>query len=297
VELIHPPPPRYRADLALILISFIWGSTFVVVKGALSHVSPLLFLALRFMLATAVLGLVLRRSVGGIYRAKPVLAGGAIAGTFLFLGFVLQTVGLRYTTPSKSAFLTGLSIVMVPIFAAVFERKPPGRSEVFGIALAGIGMALMTLHRDTLAIEGGDLLTIGCAAAFAVHILLVGHLAPKLGFQALAIAQIATAALLSLGTFWWVETPAVQWTRGLVAALVITGLFATALAFAVQAWAQQYTTPTRTALIFAAEPLFAWITSFLVAGETLSGRAAMGAVLILAGILTVELKPWRSFEA
>lgn len=293
MELSHRRPPRYRADLALVFICFIWGSTFVVVKGALSHVSPLLFLALRFVIATAVLNLTFRGAARGIYRTKPILAGGALAGTFLFLGFVLQTVGLRYTTPSKSAFLTGLSIVMVPIFAAVFERKPPGHSEVFGIALAGIGMALMTLHRDTLALERGDLLTIGCAAAFAVHILLVGHLAPKLGFQALALAQITMAALLSLGTFSWVEKPSVRWTPGLIAAVVITGLFATALAFAVQAWAQQYTTPTRTALIFAAEPLFAWITSFLVAGETLSGRAAMGAALILAGILTVELKPWR----
>ncbi len=287
------PPPRYRADLALIFICFIWGSTFVVVKDALNHVSPLLFLALRFVLATAVLGLMLRRVAGGIYRTKPILAGGALAGTFLFLGYVLQTVGLRYTTPSKSAFLTGLSIVMVPVFAAVFERKPPGPSEVFGIILASVGMALMTLHRETLTIERGDLLTIGCAAAFAVHILLVGHLSPKLGFQALAVTQIAMAALLSLGTFWWVETPSVRWTGGLVAALVITGLFATALAFTVQAWAQQYTTPTRAALIFATEPLFAWITSFVAAGETLSRRSTLGAALILAGILAVELKPRR----
>lgn len=298
MELTLRTQPRYRAELALIFICFIWGSTFVVVKGAINQVSPLLFLAFRFVLATAVLGLTMRGVTGGIYQTKPILAGGALAGAFLFLGYVLQTVGLKYTTPSKSAFLTGLSIVMVPVFAAVFERKPPGPSEVFGIALASAGMALMTLHRDSLTIERGDLLTIGCAAAFAVQILLVGHLAPKLGFQALAVTQIAVAALLSLATFWWVETPSIRWTAGLLAALVLTGVFATALAFTVQAWAQQYTTPTRVALIFASEPLFAWVTSFVAFGETLSRRSTLGAALILAGILAVELKrgPRRGSE-
>jgi drug/metabolite transporter (DMT)-like permease len=121
--------------------------------------------------------------------------------------------------------------------------------------------------------------------------MLLGWLAPKLGFQALALTQIATAAVLALSTFWWVERPTVRWTPGLISALVITGLLATALAFSVQSWAQQYTTPTRTALIFAMEPVFAWLTSFVVAGELLAPRAALGAILILAGILVVELKP------
>jgi drug/metabolite transporter (DMT)-like permease len=294
--LAHRTPPRYQADLAIIGITIIWGTTFIVVKSALADASTLLFLALRFALAAVVLGLTFRRAVHKFDKTKPILIGGAVTGLFLFAGYVLQTVGLRYTTPSKSAFLTGLSIVMVPVFAAVFERKPPGLSEALGIAIAAIGMGLMTLRRESLSMDRGDLLTIGCAVAFAVHILLVGHYSPKLGFQALAVVQIATAALLALGTFWWVEPPAIRWTPGLISAIVVTGLFATALAFAVQAWAQQYTTPTRTVLFFALEPVFAWLTSFAVAGELLSRRAALGAVLILAGILMVELKP-VSFEA
>jgi drug/metabolite transporter (DMT)-like permease len=289
-ELERKAPPRYRADLSIIAISFVWGSTFVVVKEALKDASTLAFLALRFSLAALVLGVTFRRAIPKI-RSRQVLLWSVFIGLFLYLGYVLQTVGLRYTTPSKSAFLTGLSIVLVPVFAAVFERKPPGPSEVLGVVVATAGMGLMTLRRESLSIGRGDLLTIGCAAAFAVHILLIGHFSPKLGFQVLTLVQVSTAAVLALGTCWWAEPASVHWTRSLVAAIVVTGLFATALAFSVQAWAQQYTTATRTALIFSMEPVFAWLTSFAVEGEVLSRQAALGAVLILSGILLVELKP------
>jgi drug/metabolite transporter (DMT)-like permease len=290
--LTHRPPPRLRADLAIIAIAFVWGSTFVVVKNALNDASTVLFLALRFAVAAVALGVIFRRATpAGIFRTRTIVAGSALTGLFLFAGYVLQTVGLRYTTPSKSAFLTGLSIVLVPVFAAIFERKPPGPSEAAGVAIAAIGMALMTLRGSELRIDVGDLLTTGCAVAFAVHILLIGHFSPKFGFQALTLLQVSTAAVLALGTFWWVEPVSIRWTPGLIAAILITGLFATALAFSVQAWAQQFTSPTRTALIFSMEPVFAWLTSFVVQGEVLSRRAAIGAALILAGILLVELKP------
>jgi drug/metabolite transporter (DMT)-like permease len=263
----------------------------VVVKQALEDSSTLLFLALRFTLATAALAVVFRPLPSRFDKTKPILAGGVLAGVFLFSGYLLQTVGLRYTTPSKSAFITGMSVVMVPVFAALFERKPPGASEVLGVVVAAAGMGLMTLRGATLAIAYGDLLTLGGAIAFSIHIIVIGHFAPKLGFQSLALTQIATAAVLALSTFWWVEPPTVRWTPGLISALVITGLLATALAFSVQAWAQQYTTSTHTALIFTLEPVFAWLTSFVMAGEILSPRATLGALLILAGILLVELKP------
>jgi drug/metabolite transporter (DMT)-like permease len=127
---------------------------------------------------------------------------------------------------------------------------------------------------------------------FALHILVVGHYAPRVSFQALTLVQIATAAALALATCWWIEPPMIRWSPGVIVALMVTGLLATALAFSVQAWAQRYTTPTHTALIFALEPVFAWLTSFLLAGELLSLRATLGALLILAGILLVELKPF-----
>jgi drug/metabolite transporter (DMT)-like permease len=218
------------------------------------------------------------------------LRGGAVAGVLLFAGYVLQTVGLRYTTPSKSAFITGLTIPLVPMLAALFDRKPPRAAELIGVAVATAGLALLTLPADSLRIGGGDLLTIGCAVAFAAHVVAVGHFAPRLGFQSLTLAQVAISALLAWSTCFWVEPAQARWTPVLVVGLVVTGLLATALAFSVQSWAQQYTTPTHTALIFSLEPVFASVTSFLVAGELLTGRGAVGAALILAGIVMVELK-------
>lgn len=288
-----PHRSRRRAELALVGVTFVWGATFVVVKGALRDSSTLLFLALRFTLATVALAAAFRPLPGRFDKTKPILAGGVLAGIFLFSGYLLQTIGLRYTTPSKSAFITGLCVVMVPVFGAIVARRLPGVSVGLGVSTATLGMALLTLRGASLKMDFGDLLTLGGAAAFSIHIMLLGWLAPKLGFQALALTQISTAAVLGLSTFWWVERPTVRWTPGLIAALVVTGLLATAVAFSVQSWAQQYTTPTRTALIFAMEPVFAWLTSFVVAGEVLAPRGALGAILILAGILLVELKPIR----
>jgi drug/metabolite transporter (DMT)-like permease len=285
-------PRQRRAELALVAITFVWGATFVVVKAALQDSTTLLFLALRFTLATVALTIAFRPLPSRFDKTKPILTGGVLVGVFLFAGYLLQTVGLRYTTPSKSAFLTGLCVVMVPVFSALAGRRLPGASEALGVATATTGMALLTLRGASLKMEIGDLLTLGCAAAFSIHIILLGRFAAKLGFQALALTQIATAAVLALSTFWWVERPTVRWTPSLIAAILITGLIATAVAFSVQSWAQQYTTPTRTALILAMEPVFAWLTSFVVAGEVLAPRAAVGAVLILAGILLVELRPW-----
>jgi len=280
----------WRADLALAGIALIWGATFVLVKQALEDASTLLFLALRFSLAGLALVVIFRPLAGKFGNPRLLWPGGILAGLCLSAGYLFQTAGLRYTTASKSAFITGLSVVLVPMFGAALRRRLPAGTEVLGVAAATGGMALMTLDLETLRIERGDLLTVGCAVGFAVHILVVGHYAPRVSFQALTLAQVATAAALALATCWWIEPATLRWSTGIVGALVVTGLLATALAFSVQAWAQQYTTPTHTALIFALEPVFAWLTSFLAAGELLSLRASVGALLILAGILVVELK-------
>lgn len=276
----------WRADLALTGIVLVWGTTFVIVQEALRDVSTLLFLTLRFALATVVLAVVFR----GIVWSKAVLRGGVLCGVTLFLGFVLQTAGLRYTTPSKSAFITGLSVVLVPVFAAVFERRPPRRIEVAGIALATVGMALLTLDFTSLAMNYGDLLTFGCAVDTAVYILLVGHYSPRVGFRGLALVQIATAAVLAGAGALWMEPAFVRWSVPLIGAVGLTGVLATALAFSVMAWAQQRTSPTHTALIFALEPVFAAAFSFVVLGEVLSVQGFAGAGMILAGVLLVELR-------
>ena len=282
------------AEAALVLNTVVWGSTFVLVKAALADVSPILFLALRFGLATAALLLVFRRArpaPGGAWKA---LAAGALTGTFLFAGYLFQTLGLRLTTAPKSAFITGLSTVMVPLLAALVYKIRPRVSEIAGVIVATAGLGLMTLESAIGPVGRGDMLTLCCAAAFAAHIVTLGHFSEHMSFELLSVAQVAAAAVWSLALFGWVETPHVLWHPTVVWAILITGLVATALAFTIQAWAQQYTTSTRTALIYTLEPLFAWLTSFVFVGEGLSGRAAAGAALILSGVVLVEVKPLNS---
>jgi len=285
-------PPGWMVDLSLVAIAMIWGATFVLVKRALADVSTLLFLALRFTTATVALAFVFRRQLRSSHF-KPALRGGIIAGACLFLGYVLQTFGLKYTSASKTGFITGLYIPLVPLFSSLLYRRIPQLTELAGVATAFVGLTLMTVERDLLSLSRGDLLVMGCAVAYAFHILLLGRFAQSANAGVLAVMQIATAAVLSSATFWWAEPIRIQWSRDLWIALAVTSLLATALAFAVQTWAQRWSSPTRTALIFSTEPVFAWVTSFALAGELLSRRATVGAALVLAGILMVELKPLR----
>jgi drug/metabolite transporter (DMT)-like permease len=279
-----------RAEAALIVNTLIWGSTFVVVKHALRDVSPVLFLALRFSLATAALTVLFRGSWSHPRQPRWSLTGGALAGVFLFSGYAFQTIGLQFTSAPKSAFLTGLTAVMVPVLSVLVYRHRPRLMEAGGVAAATCGMGLMTLPGADAGINRGDLLTIVCAMCYAAHIMVLSRYSQAGSIELISIAQIAVSALLAWTLYRWIDTPRILWSRGVVAAIVITGLLATALAFTFQAWAQQYTTSTRTALIFMLEPVFAWITSYLLTGESLTARAAGGAVLILAGILLVELK-------
>ena len=279
------PEHRKSAELALFAVTVIWGVMFVVVKNALTDISPFLFLALRFSIAALILGAVYGRKV-----RRTALKAGVLAGSLLFAAFVFQTEGLALTTPSKSAFLTGLSVPMVPLASSLVYRIRPRKFEVAGILIASIGMAMMTLPSGKFEMSTGDFLSLLCAVTFALHIVVMGHFSPIVGFETLAVAQVTVAALLgflSAGLFGPVRfhpTPA------LGAAVLVTGILATALAFTTMAWAQQYTSPSRTALILALEPAVAWLTSYVVAGEVLSDRGKIGAGLILAGVLLVELK-------
>jgi len=281
---------RTRAEIGLAATTVIWGSTFVVVKSALTEISPIPFLALRFLVAAFVLA-----AIYGRRMSMPALLPGILAGGLLFTAYVFQTVGLETTTPSQSAFLTGLSIPMVPLAASLVYRIKPRAIEVCGILAASAGMALMTFPAAHITINRGDLFSFLCALVFALHLVVIGHYSPVVGFEALAVTQVLTAAVLGCalaGLLKPFSLPAKFHMGPQVAvAVLVTGLLATALAFTVMAWAQQYTSATRSALIFSLEPVVAWFTSWLLTGEVLSTRAIGGAALILAGILLVELKP------
>jgi drug/metabolite transporter (DMT)-like permease len=285
-------PAGWKVDGSLIAVALVWGATFVLVKQALADVSTLLFLTLRFSVAAVVLALIFRNE----FRAPNALVSllrGAFAGIFLFLAYVLQTAGLKFTSASKAGFITGLYVPLVPIVGGLIDRKLPQISELAGVAMACVGMFLLTVQTNIFDIGRGDLLVAGCAVAYTIQMVILGRFAPVSNLGVLTVSQIATGALIGAATFWWVEPVQIAWSPSVWVALAVTSLLATALAFTIQTWAQRWTSPTRTALIFALEPVFAWVTSYLVAGEVLSRRAAVGAALILGGVLTVELKPFR----
>ncbi len=276
------------------VVTFIWGATFVVIKNALTEISPLLFNAVRMTLASLCLGAIYWRDIAGMERAT--LRAGVFVGVFLWLGYEFQTSGLRLTTPSKSGFLTGVSVVLVPVLLALFWRRKINRWTLVGVAGAVLGLFLMTVPAaaggvaEWSSVNLGDLLTLGCAVAFAFQIILLGRATERHSFKTIAFLQTATAAVLMALTVPVIERAHSIWSWRVWAAIAVTGILGTALAFTIQAWAQQFTPATHTALIFALEPVFAWLTSFLVEGERLGWRASAGALLILGGVVLSELK-------
>ncbi|MEW6399520.1 MAG: DMT family transporter [Bacillota bacterium] len=288
--------PRVRpwqADLALLGVAAVWGATFVTVKRATLTLPVLPFLAVRFALAGAVLALAFP-SAWRQFRA-PLIARGVGIGAFLFLGYLLQTWGLQYTTAGRAGFITGLSVVLVPLGQGALWRRPPGRQAVAGVALATAGLAAMGWEAGELG--RGDVLVLGCALAFAAHILSVAawagdaHPVPITAVQVLTVALAsALAALLPgacpSGWSWHLLGPSVLrvWD-----ALLLTGLFATAVAFLVQNAVQRFTEPTHTALIFSAEPVFATVFAWLLGGETLTPRGLLGGALVVLGMLAAQL--------
>ena len=282
----------YRWELAMVAVTAVWGSTFVLVRDAVAQVPPFTFIAYRFLAAALLLAAIRPRlAIGGLWGAGQ--PGGdrgpspALAGLALFAGYGFQTVGLQYTTASNAGFITGLAVVLTPLLGAVVLRQAPGRWPVTGACVAAIGLAFLSLQR--LEVRRGDALVLGCAFAFAAHILLVGRYAPRLSTYQLAVVQLATAGLLALVWAGVAGDLAVPSSTQVWVALAITSVVASAGAFLIQTRAQREVSPTRTAVIFTMEPVFAGLFRFLLAGERLSGRGWLGAGLILAGMLIAEL--------
>jgi drug/metabolite transporter (DMT)-like permease len=282
-----------KAHLLLVLTTLIWGANFVVIKTSLTDISPLFFNAVRMSLAAVVLAVVFHGELPRLTAGA--LRSGLLVGVFLFLGNELQTTGLKYTTPSKSAFLTGVS-VLVPVFLALFWRRGINRWSAAGVTLAFIGLYLLTVPASNRAglnlasMNHGDLLTLCAAVVFAFHIIFIGHVTQRHRWQQITVIQVAVTALLMILTVPLAERVAVVWSARVFWGIGITGFLSLALSFAIQAWAQQFTPPTHTALIFSLEPVFAWITSFLLLGERMGARSGMGALCILAGVLMSEEK-------
>jgi drug/metabolite transporter (DMT)-like permease len=284
---------RLKADLALMFCSLIWGVTFVVVKNALDYSSVFIFLAIRFTLAAILMALLRPNSLKRIDNQE-IFAGLRLA-FFMFVGYGFQTTGLQYTTASNSGFVTGSSVVLVPILLGVFWGRRLTRWLYGGAFAALVGLYFLTVPAEGLRyLNYGDVLTFVAAGFYAVHIILVGEYMQEHSVSALSLIQVA-----GCGAMAWVLTGAgaaihwqpvrFAWRWELLVAIGICTVFATAVAFTVQLWAQQYTTASHAAILFALEPVFAVITSYLVLHERLSARAMKGAGLVVLGILIAEL--------
>jgi drug/metabolite transporter (DMT)-like permease len=281
-----------KAHLLLLAATFVWGSTFIVIKSALADASPLVFNAVRMVVAAAVLCAIFFRQL----RKLPVgaLRAGFEIGTLMWLGYEFQTAGLLYTSASKSAFLTGISVVLVPLLLAVFWRRHVNRFTLAGVATAFVGLYLLCVPPgqglSPASLNRGDLLTLGCAVAFAFQIIVLGGRAQHYDFVHLVPVEIAVCALWMIVSIPVADRHGfIRFTPAMIWALAVTALLGTVGCFIVQAWAQRFTPPTHTALIFSLEPVFAGLTSYILIGERLGSRGLAGAALILSGVLASEL--------
>ena len=282
-----------KADLALMFCSFIWGVTFVVVKSSLEESSVFLFLAVRFTIATVIMAFLQMQVIGRI-ESQEVFAGMRLA-FFMFAGYCFQTAGLQYTTAANSGFVTGSSVVLVPLLLVVFWGRRLTKWIYAGAFAALVGLYFLTVPAEGLRyLNRGDVLTFVGAGFYAVHIILVGDYTQEHSVRALSLIQVAGCAVMAWPLTGF--TTAIHWQPArftgsvpLWVGIAICAVFATAVAFTVQLWAQQYTSPGHAAILFALEPVFAVITSYIVLHERLTGRAMKGAGLVVGGILIAEL--------
>jgi drug/metabolite transporter (DMT)-like permease len=267
---------------ALVLVTAVWGVTFVQVKDAIALYPLFAFLALRFAIASATL------AIPGAGRLRRLggrgLAAAALAGALLAAGYVLQTLGLERTSVSSTGFVTGMYVVLTPILALAIFRIRSGLAAWLGIGLSTIGLAMLAgVHGGSVS---GELLVLGGAAVYSLQIVLMERYAPR--YDALAFTlfeMVAAFALLLLAALPQLEVPH-GWT--VWGALIVTGVFASALGFLVQTWAQRRTSATRTALVFALEPVWAAVFGFALAGDRLGALGWSGCAVIMAGIVLAE---------
>jgi drug/metabolite transporter (DMT)-like permease len=287
-----PLKKQLLADSALAAVTLVWGATFVMVKDVIEQVSPMLFLAVRFAwgaLALALIALLMGRWRSLSWRE---IRWGALIGVALWAGYALQTIGLQWTTASNGGFITGLSVMFVPVFGLVVLKHWPHRWAVLGVVMATIGLALLSLRLEGgINLNLGDALVFGCAVAFAVQIVLIAHVASWADPLRLALVQIAVAGLLSAASAALFERPVASISLEIWAAAAFLGITATAAAIVIQVSVQRFTTAVHTALIFTLEPVFAAIFGVWLQGDRLGPIAISGAALILIGMLVAELGP------
>jgi drug/metabolite transporter (DMT)-like permease len=273
---------------------FFWGVTFVVVKNALVDISVFGYMAARFILGGLPMIWFYRKDLRNLTRGEA--WAGIQIGLFMFGGYSFQTAGIALTTPSKAAFITGVSVVLVPVFLALFWRWKISVWSWGGAAASAVGLYFLTVPKQGLTdLNRGDLMVMVCAVLYAFQIIFISRYTGKYSLGALSCMQVILAGVLStvavpiLNVTRW-EPFFVRYTFQMEFGVIVTAIFTTALAYPLLVWGQRHTTATNTALILTFEPVFAAITSYFVLHERLGARALSGALLILGGIVIGEIK-------
>ncbi len=278
---------EHIADLLLLSVTVFWGSTFIIVKQSIAIMPTFAFLSIRFWLASIILILLFFKKLK--HLNKQILKDGVWLGIMLFLSYAFQTVALEYSKASVVGFLTGLNVVIVPFLSAFIIKKMPSIFSQVGVALALVGVALMSLN-DNFSISAGDSLAIICAIFISIHIIMTDRFSRKHDTYLLTTIQITVLAILSTITS-LIREPYIlpaHFNGYLIFSFLITSIFATVYAFVIQTTMQQYTTPTKTALIFTMEPVMAGIFGYMLGHEVLSARGYAGSVVIFTGLLIAE---------
>lgn len=276
-----------RQEIALVLVTMLWGSTFLVIHIAMQHSGPLFFVGVRFTLAGVVSMLLFRRHMARLTRRE---AGAGVAiGCALFLGYYLQTLGLRTITSSQSAFITALYVPIVPLLQWAVLKRPPGLMSWVGVALAFTGLVLLAgPEAGALHFSAGELATLAGAAAIAAEIILIGHFASSVDSRRVTAVQLLTAGLVSFALMPALGEAVPEFSWLWAGGAIGLGL-ASAVIQLTMNWAQKSVSPTRATVIYAGEPVWGGIVGRL-AGERLPGPALVGAALIVAGVLASEVK-------
>ncbi len=277
------------ALVALVGITAVWGSTFLVVQDTIARMPVMDFLAWRFLVASVVMIALRPTCLRNVTRLE--LLRGLGLGTMLGLGYIAQTYGLCYTSAAISGFITGMFVVLTPVMSWILLRRKTNRSTWMVVALATVGLALLTLNGWSVGI--GELLTLGCAVFFAIHIVGLGEWSSQYDPYAFSLLQIGAVAVISLiaAAPGGIVMPPDLGVWGVIG---ITGVLATSVAFFVQTWAQSLVSATRAAVVMTMEPVFAGLFAVVIGGNQLTLRTLGGAACILAAMLIINLKSGRS---
>lgn len=292
---------KYFGESALLLMTILWGGTFVIVKESLNDISSMLFVAIRFGMAAAVLTLIIIATKNKIDR-KSILPG-IFLGTFLFFGFFTQTIGLKYTSATKSGFITGSLVVMVPLFQTIIEKKIPSKGAQIGSVIVFIGILFLTSGGNAIGtflnelgtnFNFGDGMTLICAVFFALHVVYIDLISSKNDFWTILIIQISTVSLLSFAAAFLfagisAETLHISFTSYLLFGLLYTSLVATLFNIGLQTKFQKVVSPTKAGIIYSFEPIFAAIFAFFLLNEKISNFALAGSALIFLGLIVSEV--------